>query len=146
VEYHRLHLLRPLDREEVSVWVDEFASGQSFFTPAHATFLMTTRFQRSYWKYRNNSRVYSVLQMDVGHLSQTFYLVSSDLGLGAFVTAALNTVNIEKKLGFDPMTEAPLALCGCGWPGPDKFHLEVEYQPYIPRETILTTTTDRSEE
>jgi putative peptide maturation dehydrogenase len=137
VEHHRLDLLRPLDREEVPLWIDEFASGQSFFMPAHATFLMTTRFQRSYWKYRTNSRVYSVLQMDAGHLSQTFYLVSTELGLGAFVTAALNTVNIEKKLGFDPMTEAPVALCGCGWPGPDEFHLEVEYSPYVPRQTVL---------
>jgi putative peptide maturation dehydrogenase len=137
VEQHRLHLLRPMTGEQVPLLVEEFTAGQSYFAPAHATFLMTTRFERHYWKYRNNSRAYSVLQMDVGHLSQTFYLVSTELGLGAFVTAALNAVNVEQKLGFDPTREAPLAICGCGWPGADELQLEPQYEPYVPRETII---------
>jgi nitroreductase len=52
--------------------------------------------------------------MDAGHLSQTFYLVCTQLGLGPFVTAAIDEGEIGRTLELDLLFEGPLALCGCG--------------------------------
>jgi nitroreductase len=75
--------------------------------------------------------------MDAAHLSQTFYLVCADLGLGAFVTAAINGANIEERLGLDGFGEGALAVCGCGVPAGGASPLEPEFLPYIPGERIL---------
>ena len=72
-------------------------------------------------------------------LSQTLYLVSTDLGLGAFVTAAINNVNIDETLGLDGFTEAAIAINGCGKVarekpvGANSSDLEPEYLPYQAR-------------
>jgi nitroreductase len=68
--------------------------------------------------------------MDAGHLSQTFYLVCTDLGLGAFVTAAINGAKIEERLGVDPTRHGALAICGCGPAGPAAPGLEPPFGPY----------------
>lgn len=52
--------------------------------------------------------------LDAGHLAQTFALVAAELGLGAFVTAAINEVDMERALGLDGMAEGPLAVLGLG--------------------------------
>jgi hypothetical protein len=52
--------------------------------------------------------------MDAAHLSQTLYLVSADLKLGAFVTMAINGRDIEDRLGLDGVTEGVVAMTGCG--------------------------------
>jgi nitroreductase len=74
--------------------------------------------------------------MDAAHLAQTFYLVCAELGLGAFVTAAVNGANIEERLGLDPFTEGALAMCGCGRPAARE-ELDAKFEPYVPRETII---------
>jgi putative peptide maturation dehydrogenase len=114
VEQHALEPMEQLPAQEVASLAETFAAGQSFVGQAHATFVFTVRFYRSFWKYRRHKRAYAVLLMDAGHLSQTFQLVCTALGLGAFVTAAINGANIEERLGLDPFREGALALCGCG--------------------------------
>jgi nitroreductase len=52
--------------------------------------------------------------MDAAHLSQTLYLVAADLGLGAFVTIAVNARDIERELGLDGVGEGVVAMTGCG--------------------------------
>jgi hypothetical protein len=52
--------------------------------------------------------------LDVGHLSQTFQLCATDAGLGSYVTAAINEVDIERALGLVHWREGPLAICGVG--------------------------------
>jgi nitroreductase len=96
---------------------------------------MTARFFRNHWKYRKNPKTYGVILMDAAHLSQSLYLVAADLGLGAFVTAAINSVNIESRLGLDGCRESPIAICGAGIPADDRF--DPEFHPYTPRATIL---------
>jgi SagB-type dehydrogenase family enzyme len=96
-------------------------------------FLLTARFYRSYWKYRRHPRAYSVLLMDVGHLSQTLYLVCTRLGLGAFVTAAINGGTAEDRLGLDPLDEGALAICGCGVPAAGTTRLDPDFRPFTPR-------------
>jgi putative peptide maturation dehydrogenase len=136
-ERHALELIEALTSGEAAELADEFTCGQGFTREAQVLFLLTARFYRSFWKYRRHKRAYAVLLMDAGHLSQTFYLVCTELGLGAFVTAAINGANIEERLGLDGFSEGALVVCGCGTPGKPKNTLEPQFLPYVPRETML---------
>ncbi len=133
---HALDLMTALDQAKARDWADEFTAGQFFPRSAHVLFVMTTRFYRNYWKYRKHNRTYPVLYMDVAHLSQTVYLLCADLGLGAFVSAAINGVNIERALGLDGVTEGAMAVCGCGVPL-KKARIDPQFHEYVPRETNL---------
>jgi putative peptide maturation dehydrogenase len=133
VRHHALELMAELEPADVEELALDFTAGQTYFQSAHVLFLMTARFPRSYWKYRDYPRAYGVILMDAGHLSQTLYLVSTDLGLGAFVTAAINGANIEERLGLDGYREGAILICGCGPPGPAPAGLEPSFAPYVPR-------------
>jgi len=135
VERHVLEPVARLTREEVSDLAYEFTSGQSYARSAQCLFLLTTRFYRTYWKHRRHERAYAVLLMDAAHLSQTFYLVCTELGLGAFVTAAINGTNIEKRLGLDGFGEGAMAVCGCGIPAERPSAADPEFLPYVPGRT-----------
>jgi hypothetical protein len=73
--------------------------------------------------------------MDAAHLSQTLYLVATELGL--FVTAAINGANIEERLGLDGCNEGAVAVSGCGRRAARRSPLEPEFEPYVPRATEL---------
>jgi putative peptide maturation dehydrogenase len=135
-ERHELELLARLTPDEGGSVAAECAAGQPFVRDAPALFLLTTRFHRSFWKYRRHQRAYAVLLMDAAHLAQTFYLVCAELGLGAFVTAAVNGAKIEEQLGLDPFTEGALAMWGCGRPAAHEA-LDAQFEPYVPRETRI---------
>lgn len=130
---HSLELLMSMSQDEVAELANKFTAGQSYPRSAHVTFIMTARFYRNFWKYRQHQKSYSVILMDAAHLSQTFYLVCTELGLGAFVTAAINNVDIEEKLGLDGITEGAIAICGCGNTLKD-VSLDPVFFPYTPRE------------
>jgi SagB-type dehydrogenase family enzyme len=85
------------------------------------------RFRRNFWKYRNHAKAYRALVLDVGHLSQTLYLAATELGLAAFITAAINDNDIETAFGLDPLEESPLAVCGFGHRAAERS--EVEFDP-----------------
>jgi hypothetical protein len=36
------------------------------------------------------------------------------MNLGAYITAAINEVDIEQAFGLDPMAEGPVCVCGFG--------------------------------
>jgi SagB-type dehydrogenase family enzyme len=76
--------------------------------------VLAPRFGRNFWKYRDHAKAYRVVVLDAGHLSQTLQLAATEQGLGAFVTAAINEVDIEQAFGLDPRVEGPLAVCGLG--------------------------------
>ena len=135
VEAHALDLIEHLPGERARELIVELTAGQTHFAGADALVVLTGRFYRSFWKYRRSGRAYAVLLMDAGHLSQTFYLACTDLGLGAFVTAAVNATNVDERLGLDGCSEGTLAICGCGVPGPPGPLDAVS--PYIPGETTL---------
>ncbi|MFD1295881.1 putative peptide maturation dehydrogenase [Lysobacter gummosus] len=90
-------------------------AGQHWFADAPVLAVLAPRYARSFWKYRDHAKAYRALVLDVGHLSQTLYLSATEQGLGAFVTSAINEVDIEQAFGFDPLVEGPLAICGFGW-------------------------------
>jgi putative peptide maturation dehydrogenase len=132
---HALELVRPLTRDEAEDFAREFTCGQGYFAAAGALFVLTARFYRSFWKYRNHERAYAVMLMDAGHLSQTFYLVAGELGLGAFFTAGVNGGNIDERLGLDGFEQGAIALCGCGHPVRGPTPLEPQFLPFTPRVT-----------
>jgi putative peptide maturation dehydrogenase len=137
VASHSLELLEGFDHADARELVDQFTCGQFWFGDAHVLFVLAARFERMFWKYRGDDRAYGVLLMDAGHLSQTLYLVCTELGLGAFITAYVNDRNIEERLGLDGVTEGVLAVCGCGIPSTERSPLEPELLPYVPRKTTL---------
>ncbi|KLD78532.1 putative peptide maturation dehydrogenase [Xanthomonas hyacinthi] len=93
----------------------EALAGQYWFSNAPVLMVLTTRFERSFWKYRRHAKAYRATILDVGHIAQTLYLSATELGLGAFVTSAINEVDIEMRLGLNPMEEGVMAICGFGW-------------------------------
>lgn len=89
-------------------------AGQDFFSAAPVLCILSPRFHRNYWKYRNHAKAYRVTVLDVGHLSQTLQLCATQAGLGPFVTGAINEVDIERAFGLTGYAESPLAVCGFG--------------------------------
>ncbi|KGM51258.1 dehydrogenase [Lysobacter concretionis Ko07 = DSM 16239] len=119
--YHPVdHALEPLPPPELPLaeFVRLALAGQHWFANAPVLAVLTPRFGRSFWKYRHHAKAYRALVLDSGHLSQTLYLSATELGLGAFVTSAINEVDIERGFGLDPLVEGPLAICGFGWRAP----------------------------
>jgi putative peptide maturation dehydrogenase len=130
------HALEPLETfaaDEAERLAGEFVCGQTYFANAGALFVLVARFARIFWKYRKHQKAYGVLLLDAGHLSQTFYLVCAELGLGAYVTAAINGANIVERLGLDEFSEGALAVCGCGKRSREPSALEPEFDAYVPR-------------
>jgi putative peptide maturation dehydrogenase len=132
---HALELLAPLGVEEARAAANAFVCGQTYFGDAHVVVVLTARFDRAFWKYRNHRKALTALMMDAAHLSQTLYLVATELGLGAFVTAAVNNVDSEERLGIDGYREGVLAVCGFGRPAAERSPFDPEFLPFVPRET-----------
>lgn len=118
--YHyqpRTHALAPLaamDSGQTRQLALRMVADQDWFIDAPMLVVLAARVERNFWKYRNHAKAYRALLLDAGHLSQTFYLLASEAGLAAFVTAAVNEVEIEQALGLDPLTDMVVAVCGCG--------------------------------
>lgn len=111
------HALEPLHADApaaVATQALAFVAGQHWFAGAAVQVVLAPRFGRSFWKYRNHPKAYRALVLDAGHLSQTLYLTATELGLGAFITAAINERAIEAAFSLEPMAEGPLAVCGIG--------------------------------
>lgn len=124
---HALEPIRTMSIDETNVLARTFVASQAYFVDAHVMVMPTSRFIRNFWKYRNHAKAYRALILDVGHLSQTMYLAATELGLAAFITAAVNEIDIENAFGLDPLEEGPLAVCGFGIRGPERN--EIEFDP-----------------
>jgi putative peptide maturation dehydrogenase len=132
---HALELLAPLGIDEARAVATAFVCGQTYFGDAHVLLVLAARFDRAFWKYRNHRKALAALMMDAAHLSQTLYLVATELRLGAFVTAAINNADIEERLGIDGYREGVLAVCGFGKPAAEPSPFDPEFLPFVPRET-----------
>jgi SagB-type dehydrogenase family enzyme len=128
-------MLEGLDTGEARRLATFFMCGQKYFGMAHATFILTARFDRSHWKYRRHQKAYASILMDAAHLSQTLYLVAAELGLGgAFVTLAVNARDIDQRLGLDGVSEGVVAAIGCGRRAPGQSPLELRFSSEPPEE------------
>lgn len=111
---HALEPLGGLADDAAAALAREFVAGQAWFADAPVLLAMTARFWRHQWKYRNHAKAYRVLHLEAGHFSQTLFLAAAELGLGAYVTAAINERAIERAFGLDGLQDGPLAVCGFG--------------------------------
>lgn len=116
--YHAVeHALEPLgavDAAHAGRLARRFVAGQPWFATAPVQVALVARFARNFWKYRSHPKAYRAVVLDAGHLSQSLMLEATRAGLGAFVTAAINEVDIEQAFGLDELEESPLAVCGFG--------------------------------
>jgi len=106
--------LRATTQDEAAALALQMVADQYWLAGAAMQVVMVGRVERSFWKYRNHQKAYRAMSLDAGHLSQTFYLLASEAGLPAFITAAINDIDIETMLGLDHLRHAVIAVCGCG--------------------------------
>ena len=81
-------------------------------SPPQILITIAARFGRISWKY--SAIAYALILKDVGVLTQTLYLVATDLGLGG---CAIGTTNIDlfaKMTGLDIHIEGPVGQFGLG--------------------------------
>ena len=116
--YHATaHALEPIvthDAATLRALASTFVANQAFFADAHVMIALAARFRRTFWKYRKHPKAYRAIVLEAGHVSQNLYVAATEFGLGAFVTAAINEVDIERAFGIDPLEEGVLAVCGFG--------------------------------
>ncbi len=124
---HTLEPLAELDAGQAAVLANQLVAEQYWFADAPLLVLMVARVERNFWKYRNHLKALKAVVLDGGHLSQTFYLLATEAGMPAFVTTAVNDVDIEQALGLDHLSDAVIAVCGCGPAGTQRDTVELRY-------------------
>ncbi len=86
--------------------------GQDFLRRAPVVLVLTGRFQRSRWKYRE--RHYRYVCWEGGHVTQNVYLAAESLGLGACMVGAFFDGMVNDIVGVDGRQEAALGLIALG--------------------------------
>ncbi len=114
--YHyvvRCHALEPVALGDQREWLAAACGDQTWIEEAAVVFASTAFLPRMSWKY-DFSRALRVVIADAGHISQTFGLVATWIGLGSFTTCALRDEVFEERLGLDPVREPILVVNGAG--------------------------------
>jgi SagB-type dehydrogenase family enzyme len=107
------HALTPLDAATPQSLLETFLPYQPWFRDAPAVVVMSSVFERVRYKYAT-PHAYRVILLDAGHLSQTFALTATAMGLAPFCTATLDHPAIERHLGLDGVEESVLFAVGVG--------------------------------
>jgi SagB-type dehydrogenase family enzyme len=129
---HSLALIAAMTEKQAREHAAALTIGQTYFAEAHALVFHVARLDRHHWKYRRHPKAYKAVLLDSGHLSQTFYLLAADRGLGAFYTAAINDIDVGALLKLDPLTEIVIGANGIGVPDPGRNQLHLRPEPYEP--------------
>ncbi|WP_035876588.1 SagB/ThcOx family dehydrogenase [Cupriavidus sp. amp6] len=108
---HGLTSIRETARENV---LPSLLMGQYFSAELAFGVFIAGRFDRMWWKY-GHSRAYRVSLLDVGHLSQTFQLVSTACGLKTWLSAAFRDSEVEELLEIKSPAEQVLLFVGAGY-------------------------------
>lgn len=124
---HALEPIKLMEPGSTRALAFEMVARQEWFADAPMLVIMAARVARNFWKYRNHSKAYRALILDAGHLSQTFYMLATEAGLPAFITAAVNEATIEQEFGLDPLSDAVVAVVGCGKPSGSRSVVEFRY-------------------
>ena len=93
------------------LWDQYYAQGMAFGV------FVTARFDKAWWKYKH-SRAYRNVLYDVGHVSQTFLLSATGLGLDTWLTGAFHDHAVESFLEIDGVKEGALLFLGAGHGNP----------------------------
>lgn len=108
--YHYLadrHTLTSINRKVSDEELIAACGDQDWVGGASVLLFYTSVIARTQWKY-DYGRVYRTLFMDVGHISQTVYLLATAAGLHVTYTAALRDELVERLLGCDPVRQVVL--------------------------------------
>jgi len=106
---HALSLIQSLPAEPLG----NLLCSQHFINPLPFGLFLTSRFDKLWWKYPH-SRAYRMAFVETGHVSQTFLMVATALGLDTWLTGALADREVEHLLGLEGACEQPLFFVGCG--------------------------------
>lgn len=106
---HTLSRVNPLPQPAIG----QLLGGQHFINNLPLGLFITARFDRLWWKYEH-SRAYRMAFVEAGHLSQTFQLVATALGLNTWLTGAFADQQVEALLNIEGDAEQPLLFVGCG--------------------------------
>jgi SagB-type dehydrogenase family enzyme len=113
---HELELIdRALDDAELVVACGD----QQWAAGAGLVLFYTSVVPRNQWKY-HIARSYRVMLLDLGHLSQTVYLLATALGLRMTFSAALRDEVVEEYLRCDAVSEVVLGCSVIGTAVPDE--------------------------
>lgn len=86
--------------------------GQPYGNGSAFGIFIVSYFGKMWWKYPH-SRGYRVVLLDAGHLSQTFQLVATSLGILTWMTANIHDVSVSSFLKLEGVHQAPIHfLCG----------------------------------
>ncbi|MCE3230229.1 MAG: hypothetical protein K0R52_157 [Alphaproteobacteria bacterium] len=88
--------------------------GQPFGNGLAFGVFLVTYFGKMWWKYPH-SRGYRVILLDAGHLSQTFQLVATSLGIMTWMTANIHDVNVSSQLKLEGVHQAPIHFLAAGY-------------------------------
>lgn len=90
-------------------------AGQSWFSSAPVLVFLCCKFARHLHKYRQHPKALRVLHVEAGHVAQNLYLAAAELGLGCYITLAINESLIDECLQFDGIQQGVLAIAGAGY-------------------------------
>ena len=135
VQNHAVEMIQQLELDDARDLAVEICAGQSHAHSAHLMIVMTVRFLRNFWKYRQRSIAYGSVLMEAGHFAQTIQLIAAELGLGIYFAPICDGSRVEEILGLTPQEEGPVAVCGCGIKVTDGPDLGLDFEPFVPRET-----------
>jgi SagB-type dehydrogenase family enzyme len=93
----------------------EFAMGAT--TAPQVLITIAARFGRISWKY--SAVAYALILKDVGVLTQTFYLMATEMDLGGCAIGSTNIELFAKMTGLDFSAEGPVGHFALGRPAPE---------------------------
>ena len=108
------HALAPIGARSQDV--DALLSGAAFAMAAPATpqilIVIAARFGRVSWKY--SALAYALILKDVGVLTQSLYLMATDMGLGGCAVGSVNIDLFARMTGIEFHVEGPVGLFALG--------------------------------
>jgi SagB-type dehydrogenase family enzyme len=107
------HVLTKISDENIHGLMGTLLCGQHFSADLSVGIFICCRFEKSWHKYKH-SLAYRTVLLDIGHLSQTFQLVSTALGLHPWLTAMLRDTEINKLLKINETNEHVMFFVGAG--------------------------------
>jgi SagB-type dehydrogenase family enzyme len=111
--YDAGHALLPIGASAQEV--DALLAGAGFAMDAPAPQILITiaaRFGRTSWKY--STLAYALILKDVGVLTQTLYLMATDMGLGGCAIGSINIELFAKMTGIEFHQEGPVGQFALG--------------------------------
>lgn len=107
------HVLTQISDDNLIEQMGELLCGQHFAKQLSAGIFITCEFAKCWDKYPH-SRAYRIALFDIGHLSQTFQLTASALGINSWLSGIFKDDEVNQLLKIDGSTEHAMFFVGAG--------------------------------